>query len=230
MKKIGFIGAFDKINLIMYVAKILRDMDYKVLVIDGTILQKSRYIVPTISHTKIYVTEFEKIDFAVGFQNIEQIMQYFKVQSMMEEDIPYDYVLIDVDNRVAFKTFDMLNSEKIYFVSGFDLYSLKKGLDIFSNLEQQIKVTKILFSNNVTSEDEEYLNYLSLDKSVIWDDEITIYFPLLDSDNEIFDQNQRIEKIKVKSLSNDYQQSLIYVVQNITGNQSTGSIKKSIVE
>lgn len=230
MKKIGFVGAFDKVNLIMYVAKVLKDMNYKVLVIDGTILQKTRYIVPTISHAKIYVTNFQNIDFAVGFQNMEQIMQYFQVRTMKQEDIPYDYILVDVDNRMAFKTFDITGSEKMYFVTGFDMYSLKRGLDILNNVKEPVKMTKILYSSDITREDEEYLNYISLEYKIIWDDEIVIYCPLLDSDNKIIEENQRGERIKVKRLSNNYQQAIVYVVQNILNNTSVGNIKRSIVE
>ena len=43
MKKIGFIGAYDKTDLILYVAKILTTLKKKVLVIDTTINQKARY-------------------------------------------------------------------------------------------------------------------------------------------------------------------------------------------
>ena len=170
MKKIGFVGAYDKTNLIMYIAKVLQNMNNRVLVIDGTILQKMRYVVPTISRAKLYITEFEKIDFAVGFQNIEQIMQYLQMNTMNEESLPYDYVLIDTDNRMALKTFDVTASTKMYFVTGFDMYSLKRGIDIFSNLEEQVDLTKILFANNVTKEDLEYLNYLSLEKKIKWND------------------------------------------------------------
>ena len=228
MKKIGFVGAFDKTNLIMYTAKVLQNMNKKVLVIDGTILQKMRYVVPTISHTKMYITDFEKIDFAVGFQSMEQIIQYLQINKMSEKELPYDYILIDVDNRVAFKSFYLNSSEKMYFVTGFDMYSLKRGMDIFTNLEEQINLTKVLYSNNVTREDEEYLNYLSLERKITWDD-IVIYCPLLDSDNKIIEENQRVDKIRVKRLSNDYQQAIIYVVQNIL-EESVGTIKRSILE
>jgi len=228
MKKIGFVGAFDKVNLIMYTAKVLQNMNQRVLVIDGTMLQKTRYIVPTISHAKMYITEFEKIDFAVGFQSLEQIMQYLQVETMSEEDLPYDCILIDVDNRVALKSFYINTAEKKYFVTGFDMYSLKRGMDIFNNLEEQVTLTKILYSNNVTKEDEEYLNFLSLEKKITWDD-MAIYCPLMDSDNKIIEENQRVDKIRVKRLSNDYQQSIIYVVQNIL-EENIGIIKKSIIE
>lgn len=230
MKKIGFVGAFDKVNLVMYTAKVLQDMDKRVLVIDGTILQKTRYVVPTISRAKMYITEFENIDFAVGFQSTDQILQYLKISSMSEENLPYDYVLIDVDNRVALRTFEVTNAETLYFVTGFDMYSLKRGIDIFTNQEEPVKLTKVLYSNDVTKEDEEYLNYLSLERKIIWDDELEIYCPLLETDNRAIEENQRFDKIKVKRLSSNYQQSIIYIVQNILEDANAGKIKKSIVE
>ena len=73
MKKIGFIGAYDKTDLILYVAKILTDTNKKVLVIDTTITQKSRYVVPSIAPSKCYVTEYEKFDVAIGFNELEGI-------------------------------------------------------------------------------------------------------------------------------------------------------------
>ena len=48
MKKIGFIGAYDKIDLIIYIAKILTTLGKKVLVVDATINQKARYVVTVI--------------------------------------------------------------------------------------------------------------------------------------------------------------------------------------
>ena len=65
MKKIGFIGAYDKTDLIVYVAKILTLLNKKVLVIDSTTNQKVRYIIPTISPAVKYITDFENIDIAV---------------------------------------------------------------------------------------------------------------------------------------------------------------------
>ena len=76
MKNICFIGAFDKLDLILYLSKILNGFDKKVLIIDSTQLQKAKYIVPTINPTKSYITRFEDIDIAVGFDNYEEIEKY----------------------------------------------------------------------------------------------------------------------------------------------------------
>lgn len=229
MRKIGFVGAFDKTNLVMYIAKVLQNMNFKVLVIDGTILQKMRYIVPTISRAKAYITEFEKIDFAIGFQSMEEILQYMEMDKLEEQLLVYDFVLVDVDNKIAFKTFNINNAEKNYFVTGFDIYSLKRGINICTNIEEQVKLTKILYSNNITAEDEEYLNYISLESKIIWDDDMVLYCPLTDEDNKAIEENQRVDKIRVKRLSADYQQALIYIVQNILGG-SAGKVKRSINE
>ena len=42
MKTIGFIGAYDKIDFILYVAKVLTTLDKKVLVVDSTNMRKSK--------------------------------------------------------------------------------------------------------------------------------------------------------------------------------------------
>ena len=82
MKKIGFIGAYDKTDLILYVAKATVEAGKSVLVIDATVLQKARYIVPCIAPSKYYITEYEKIDVAVGFNNLDEIKKYLGVEEL----------------------------------------------------------------------------------------------------------------------------------------------------
>jgi len=65
MKKIGFIGAYEKTNLLLYIAKMLVLMRKKVLVIDTTRSQRARYIVPCMTPSVYYITEFEAVDVAV---------------------------------------------------------------------------------------------------------------------------------------------------------------------
>ena len=52
MKNIGFIGAFDKLDLLLYISKILNMLGKKVVIIDTTLEQKYKYIVPVINPTK----------------------------------------------------------------------------------------------------------------------------------------------------------------------------------
>lgn len=45
MKKIGFIGAYDKTDIILNIAKVLTLAGKDVLVVDNTITQKCKYVV-----------------------------------------------------------------------------------------------------------------------------------------------------------------------------------------
>lgn len=221
MKKIGFIGAFEKTDLIVYTAKILTELGKRVLVVDTTILQKARYIIPCIAPTKSYVTEYEGIDVAVGFESLELIKQY-----MGDIENDYDIVLIDVDTYEKFDSFEIADSEKIYFVTAFDSYSLKKGIEVIGTMRQKVKMEKILFSREYIEEDDEYLNLLSMTYPIEWDNE-KIHFPYDQGDLTAIIENQRVTKIKLKNLSEEYRMSLYMLIQEIAPEAKGGELKKA---
>lgn len=223
MKKIGFIGAYDKIDLIMYISKILVATWKKVIVIDSTINQKAKYIVPVIKPTMSYVTEFEGIDVAVGFNNLNEIKEYLGMP--LHAELDYDLALIDIDNYDGIEEYDMINAEKNYFVTSFDAFSLKRGLEILSGLKQIMKLTKVLYAKGATKEEDDYLNYLSLGYKVEWEEE-RVYFPFEVGDQSVIVENQRVAKIKFRKLSNQYKESLIYIVQQILGQDDYFEIKR----
>ena len=82
MERIGFIGTYDKTDFIIYVARVLVELGKKVLVIDSTVNQKAKYVVPAINPTVSYVTEYEGIDVAVGFKDYNGIKQYLGMQHL----------------------------------------------------------------------------------------------------------------------------------------------------
>lgn len=209
MKKIGFIGAYDKTDLILYVAKILTQTDKRVLVIDTTITQKARYIVPTIAPSKCYITEYEKFDVAVGFNELEEIKRYIGT-----EELQYDIVLIDIDNNNLFEKFKMEKATKNYFVTGFDSYSLKKGLEIVGKMTDKLLMTKVLFSREMLEEDDDYLNFLSFYYAVRWENK-KIYFPQEIGDNSVIIENQRTARIRFKNLSDLYKEGLFAISEDI---------------
>lgn len=221
MRKIGFIGAFEKTDLIIYTAKILTEVGKRVLMVDTTILQKARYIVPCIAPTKFYVTEYEGIDVAVGFEDIESLNGY-----MGDIENDYDIALIDVDSYEKFDSFEIMNSEKMYFVTAFDSFSLKKGIEIIGTMRQKVKMKKILFERDFIEEDDEYLNLLSLTYPIEWDEE-KIYFPYDQGDLTAIIENQRVTKIKLRNLSEEYRNGLFVLTQEIVPEVKTGEIKKA---
>lgn len=209
MKKVSFIGSYDGIDFVLYIAKLLTKMDKKVLLIDGTITQKAKYIVPSINPSKSYVTEYEDIDVAVGFNNYENIKQYLGV-----DYLDYDIALVNVDTVEAVSNFDIESCDKNYFVTSVDTYSLKKGLESLSGLFNPIDATKIFFSRDMSKEENDYLDFLALGYKIIWDEE-RIYLPFELGDQSVIYENQRVAKIKFKKLSNQYKEQLLYVTEQI---------------
>lgn len=221
MKKIGFIGAIDKTDLILYVSKILVDVKKKVLLIDSTVNQRARYIVPCISPSKYYITEYEGIDVAVGFDSLEEVKNYLSAI-----ELEYDVVFIDIDSQKNFNNFNMLKADKNYFVTGFDSYSLKKGLEIIGNIPEIVTMTKILFSREMLEEEDDYLNFLSFYFSVQWTND-KIYFPYDNGDNTAIIENQRAAKIRFKNLSPEYKESLLIIAEKVLPEVKDSEMRKA---
>ena len=222
MEKIGFIGAYDKTDLIIQIAKILTEAGKRIIVIDATTNQKAKYIIPVINPTTTYVTEFENMDVAVGFRELPQINDYLMVDDISEN---YDMALIDVDSSKTFDNFDISHAKINYFVTSFDMYSLKRGIEIISGIKEPLPLKKVLFSRDINQEDDDYLNFLASPYPIQWEEE-KIYFPYELGDQSVIIENQRASKIKFKNLSNQYKEGLIYIATEILGNQRESEIRK----
>ena len=222
MKKVGFIGGYKKTDMILYVAKMLTIAGKNVLIVDATKEQIAKYIVPTINPTLSYITNYENIDIAIGFEYLREIKEY-----LAEEEPNYDFILIDIDNYQAFENYEMENSYKNYFVTSFDLYSIKKGLETLSQISEAVELTKIIFSKEILSEENEYLDYISLGYKIKWND-YRIYFPLEIGDESAIIDNQRLSRIKFKNLSSQYKESLMYVTEELLGEKETNNFIKAL--
>lgn len=223
MKNICFIGAFDKLDLILYVSKIIKNLGKKVLIIDATELQKARYIVPTINPTKSYITRFEDIDIAIGFESYEEIERYIGITE--EQKMKYDYALVNIDNGNIFNNFNNENTIKNYFVTSFELYSIRKGLETIKQIDKPIKITKLLFSREINEEDDYYLDYLALGYKIMWE-ENKINFPYETQDIEFMIENQKIFKIKTKGLTQQYKDSLEYLIVDIMPDINVANLRR----
>ncbi len=226
MKKIGFIGAYDKTDIILSIAKVLTMAGKHVLVMDNTITQKCKYVVPVINPTKSYITTYEEIDVAVGFESIDNLKQYIGLEE--DEKLEYDYIMIDTDNFLGVLNFGIQGADKVYFVTSFDMYSLKKGTEILSQLGVPVRITRIFYSKDMLKEEDEYFDYLTLGTKAIWNEE-KIYFLLENGDFPAIMENQRMLKIKFKNLSNEYKKNIEFLTNDID-NEIGGKKIKSIIK
>lgn len=225
MKKVGFIGGYDKTDLMIYVAKVLTELSKKVLIIDATVTQKARYVVPAINPTLKYVTEYEEVDIAVGFSSLEDIKKYLGIAK--DEELEYDFIFIDIDNPKAVKDFEIEQIKKSYFVTSFDNYSIKRGLEALRGLENNITLEKVYFAKEVLKEDDDYINFVSLGYSVLFTEE-RIYFPIENGDLSVIYENQRFNKVRFRKLSIQYKDGLAYLAEDIAGNISSANVRRAI--
>lgn len=226
MKQVGFVGAFDKTDLIIYIAKILTVLGKRVLIADTTITQKAKYVVPALNPTLSYITEFEEIDIAVGFKNVEAIANY---TNRSVDTLEYDYLLLDIDSAESAMNFRIDRSVQNFFVTSFDTYDIRRGIEILGQFQTPIKMTKVLFSKEVSKEDDEYLNYLSLGAKVMWEDD-RIYFPLEMGDKTAIINNQKVSKVRFENLTSMYKDGMEFIIAKIDQTFQGPNIRKIIKE
>ena len=75
------------------------------------------------------------------------------------------------------------------------------------------------------AEEDQYLNYLSKSLKIKWNSDI-LFFPFeLGDQNTIF-ANQRSGRIRIKGLSTQYIDGIMYIVEGISG-AGNGEVKKA---
>lgn len=174
---------------------------------------------PCMTPYKSYVTEYEGVDFAIGFEKIEDIKRYLSVQ-----DLDYDFLFVDIDSAKAYQQVEARENNKNFFVTAFDNFSLKKGLEIVGQVDEKMLMTKVLFSREMSQEEEDYLNFLSFYYSIQWEKE-KVYFPYDMGDSTAIIEGQRTAKIRFKFLSDEYKKGLEDIAKLIDPNANKQKIK-----
>lgn len=136
-------------------------------------------------------------------------------------------MLFDVDSYAKFERFNIAEVDKKFFVTDFNMYSLKRGLEIIGKREQKIEMTKILFSGNMLKAEEDYLNFLSANYSIKWDKD-KIYFPFDCEDMMAIMENQRTSKITLKNLSIQYKEGIFHITQQILLEAKQSDLKRIV--
>ena len=121
----------------------------------------------------------------------------------------------------------MDNSFKNYFVTSFNVYSIKKGLEIIKELANPIELTKVIFAKQILDEENNYLDFLSLGYKVKWND-YRVYFPLEMGDESAIIDNQRLSRIKFSNLTSQYKESLMYITEELIGENEVNNFIKNL--
>ena len=139
-------------------------------------------------------------------------------------------MLVDTDNYDAVVDYNLQDADKLYYLTSFDAYSLKKGIEILTRLQMPLHMTKIFYSKEMLKEEEDYFDFLSLGLKTLWNEE-KLYFLLENGDQAATIENQRVSKIKLKNLSNSYRENVVFLVNDIDskiGERKIRSIIKNL--
>lgn len=236
MKSVGFIGKTNKTEIVQYIAKIINVYGKKVIVVDATASQRTRYTVPTIMGTETqsqYVVQYDNIDIAIGFGNMLELKKY--LLSKGEDFNEYDYVLIDADFEEMIDEYDLKSANNLFFVSSYDKYDIKKGVELLKFLcaskrradpEGSVDVDKILYYSELNSVDSKYVDRLAENLPINW--QKLINYPFDQGDTSVNIRNQYAAKIDLRFLSKPYKEALINTTRIITGEENTAMLKKVV--
>ena len=224
MEQIGFIGSYDKKDLLLNVAKVLDNLGKKALIVDATTFQRLRYIVPRIGNIQgnTYVSEYQSVDVALGFMNLNGIMQY------LGQNLKYDYVFIDTDNIQTLNSFMLPLLPKNFFVTSYDEYELQRGLEVFKFLQRPMQIYKLIYSSDISFKEDEYLNNLLTKCNISWKDERVTFVDTAE-DKKATLENQLLKQLSLKRYTSTYKDGLEYLTSLIVGDQiSQTEIRKMI--
>ena len=235
MKCIGFVGKTNKLEIAEYIGKIINTLGNKVILVDATTAQKSRYSVPIILGTgsqSQYVVQYDNIDVAVGFSNMLELKKY--LLSKGEDFNEYDYVLVDTDSEEMIEEYDLKSANTLFFVSSYDKYDVVKGVELLKYVcaakrradpEGRLDIDKMIYYSEVNSADAGYIDALTENLPINW---ISVHkFPYDQGDLSANIQNQYAGKMDFKYLTKNYKEALITSTRVITG-ADDASIRKVV--
>ena len=228
MKSIGFIGKADKTELVGYISKIIASTGKKVIMLDATSIQKTRYTIPTIDgmdNQNQYIAQHDGVEVAVGFGNMLELKKY--LLSKGEDFNEYDYVIIDTDVEEMIEEYDLKDANALFFVSSYDKLYIHKGIDLLRFLcalkrktdpEGKVLMNKLIYYSDINTADSKYIERLSDNLPVEWANK-SLNFPYDQGDLSVNIQNQYSNKFDIRMLSKAYKEALATAVEVITGEQ-----------
>lgn len=213
MKKVVFVGGMDKLDLITYVAFLVQESgaseNSKSLIADFTKMQKSRYLIPTIelpeNRPEKYITTYQKTDVAVGYMSYNELIEGGVITA---EEKEYGYILINVDSKDALDTIPLVEGDRVFLTTTFDIYSLEKAVEAFKGFNSEIPVDMILFHNKISQSHYTYLNYLFGKNNLKWGHYIA-EFPYDNGDLTVIYENQRAGRMNVRNFSKKFRSELV---------------------
>lgn len=232
MQVIGTIGYVDKYDFVINLAKTLRLSGKSVIVIDGTYDRKYRYVIPSLTYgDKYYITQYDGIDFAVGFDSMHDLENYTSTQKINIS--LYDYMILDIDNPKAYEFFRTRGIDKTYFFVDTSVISIAKDIDIlkamkiYNTSDNKLVMTKILYRAYLTRAEDQYFVKKLQEMDVTWNP-VEYEIPEEEQDKIANIDAQISGIIDIRKHTKIYIETIADITAEILGDISSRDIVKAI--
>ncbi len=234
MKVIGFIGYVDKTDFLITVSKMLTICNKKVLMFDGTLEQKLRYMMPSIENImQPHITNFDGLYGAVNFKSLGHFEKYTTERNINIDE--YDYMIVDIDNPQSYQEFRKRGFDKMYFFFEHSPVSIAKNMDLLKAMfnfklpEQEIKMTKVIYKLYLTRASETYFESKFNEYDVKWENE-PFEVPEDQMDKIASIENNFAGSIEFKKFTSGFKVAAMELTAQLLGENQIGFVKKTVKE
>ncbi len=232
MKVVGLLGYSEKVDLVTSLSKVINLMGKTVLVIDATLDKKYKYIISSLDiMDKEYVTQFDGVDYAVGFESMNDVENY-----MIKQKINislYDYILLDIDNPKTYEFFRSRVFNNIFLVMDTSMLGYKKNLEILNSFKvynvdkTEFKISRILYRAYMTRASDKFIENKLSTIECNWDERD---YEIVESEQDkmMYLDFQISGFIQMRKHSNMFINSVIDITTKIIEDVNASMIKKAI--
>ncbi len=231
-KVVGLVGYVNKTDFVINLAKALMICNKNVLVIDGTAEKRFKYTIPALeTKEKQYVTQYDGIDFAVGFKSMHDVENYI-CKSGLNIGL-YDYILIDIDNGDSYDGMRARGYDKTYFFVEYTNISIAKNTEllktllIYKPLDKNLELTRVLFRYYVTRASETYYENKLNGFPIDWN-EGSYDMPYDDMDRIADIESQQSGLIHVHKHTKRFVSILADMIAEMEEGLNSGEVRKKI--
>jgi len=229
-KVIGLVGYVNKTELIINLAKVLSITGRSVLVIDGTVEERTRYTIPAFNNSEAkYLVNFDGVDYALGFTNIVEVKEYICTKTSDADT--YDIILLDIDNTKSYNDFRTEEFSSIFFFMEYSNISFAKNAELLQAISSYVEdnnkpvLTQVLYRQYITRTSEKYFQNIMNQYEVEWN-ERTYELPFVDQDKIADIEMQQSGFIDVNRHSKQFINMITDMAADIIGDIQASEIRR----
>ena len=191
--KLGFFGS-QKVEILMYLARILKNLNLKVLVIDASLEQNLKFSVP--NSLKLNEIEYRDIKYFIERDSINMIKS--------DDYSDFDYILMDFGFNYSLVS-ELTVCDQIFLITDFNkfnVYRTKKFVEKIIENNDELKLVRIFkdyISGNIKKKYIDHLIFNGNEDIIIGKYE----FPLLEKEVQNKYSSQYMDIFKINKISKE---------------------------